>query len=129
MGLITVLFWGDRDLGLGLDLWDFGGWTLLIFFLGGEGSGLFLNSWGPKFIWLFLLIFFLLFFLILFFSYFPIFLNIFFIDLFGGGFGVGNLLIFVQHSLIHSHNFFHVLWVSVSVRWCAFFWGGLSNIS
>ena len=23
-----------------------------------------------------------------------------------GGGGVGNLLIFVQHSLIHSHNFF-----------------------
>ena len=29
---------------------------------GGGGSGLFLNSWGPKFIWLFLFFYFLEFF-------------------------------------------------------------------
>ena len=36
----------------------------------------------------------------------------------------GTLLLFVQHSLIHSHNFFCVSGGSVSVGQCAFlFWG------
>ena len=39
----------------------------------------------------------------------------------GWGGGVGSLFIFVQHSLIPSHNFFRVLWGSVSVGRCAFF--------
>ena len=84
--VITVLVWSGRDLGLGLDLWDFGGLTLLIFFLGGGGggggleSGLFLSSWGPKFIWLFLLIFFFIFlkFLFIFQNFLRDFLLIFF---------------------------------------------------
>ena len=74
MGLITVLVWVGRDLGLGLDLLDFRGWTLLIF--KGFGSVLFLNSLGPKFIWLFLLNFFLIF--KIFFFIFPNFFQDFF---------------------------------------------------
>ena len=42
--------------------------------------------------------------------------------------GVGTLIIFVQHSLIHSHNFFCVLLGSVSVGRCALFVLGLSNM-
>ena len=69
-------------------------------------SGLFLNSWLVKLIFLLLLIYFFLdFFFIIFFIFFL--------------FGVGTLLIFVQHSVIHSHNFC-VLWESVSVGRCAF---------
>ena len=33
----------------------------------------------------------------------------------------GSLLIFVQHSLIHSHNYFCVFWGSVSVAQCGHF--------
>ena len=33
----------------------------------------------------------------------------------------GTLLLFVEQSLIHSHNFFYVLGESVSVGRCAFF--------
>ena len=122
MGLITVLLWGDGDLGLGLDLWDLGGWTLLIFFFFGGGGEWFVFEFLGAKIYLAFSFFFVIFWN--FFFIFPNFFKHFFLLIFlVGGFGVGNLLIFVQHSLIHSHNFF-LLWVSVSVRRCAFFGGG-----
>ena len=54
------------------------------------------------------------------FSFFTFFLNVFstFFQFF---FVLRWTLIFVQQSLIHSYNFFRVLWGSVSVGRCAFF--------
>ena len=63
----------------------------------------------------------------IFYNNFPIFLKFFtsFFSLFCGG----TLLLFVQHSLIHSHNFFHVLWGSVSLGRCAFFVFGQQQLN
>ena len=49
-------------------------------------------------------------------SYRTIFFNFRFLFFCGG-----TLLILVQHSLIHSHNFFHVLGGNVSVGRCVSF--------
>ena len=41
----------------------------------------------------------------------------------------GTLLLFVQHSFIHSHNFFHVSGGSLSVGRCAFFVFGQQQVT
>ena len=110
--------WERRGLVSGsllLVIWGGGGGLLFYnFFCGVGGWGwLALEFLGNKFY----LIFFC-FFLNNFLTFLPFFIIFF---LFCGG----TLLIFVQHSLIHSHNFFHVLLGSVSVRRCAFLFLGI----
>ena len=73
---------------------SFGFWGMDFAHFWGFGSGLFLNSWGPKIIYLFLLIFkknVLQFFL--YFQFFKIFLLLFFYLFIFLWFGVGSLLI------------------------------------
>ena len=110
LGFIPIFVWGGGT-------W-IGVWIFLTGHLGGGGGGgglLFYNFlWGWGWLALEFLgdkfdLFFFTFFLDIFKTFFPFFL-----------FRGGTLLIFVQHSLIYSHNFFHVLLGSVGR--CAF-WG------
>ena len=115
VGLIIVLVWGCRGLGLGLDLWDFGGWTLLISRV--FGSVLFLNSWGPKFIWLFLLNFFLILFKVFFFFF-------FFLGGGGGGGGGGGWcwkFIYICSTFTHSFTQFFPCTVGKCKCWTVCF--------